>query len=133
MTTSLLKELRIEYHKKLCRDIFGLRDGTTVYSNADSTSPASVDLAQGMAEIIGQPICANPPTGQKAGSLFTHYTKEFLDDSFKRGFRSDRQNLLWLLSPNLRPLLIRYLGQIESEIHNQKDYFRANPVPPPGI
>jgi hypothetical protein len=55
MTTSLLKELRIEYHKKIFRDIFGLRDGTTVYSNADSTSPASVDLAQGMAEIIGQP------------------------------------------------------------------------------
>jgi hypothetical protein len=82
MTTSLLKKLRIEYHMKICRDIFGLRNGTTVYSNADSSSPASVDLARGMAEIIGQSICTNPPTGQKAGSLFTHYTKEFLDDSF---------------------------------------------------
>lgn len=83
MTTSMLKELRIEYHKKICRDIFGHREGTIIFSNADKSSPASVDLAKGMAEIIGQPICTNPPIGQKAGSLFTHYTKEFLDEAFK--------------------------------------------------
>ena len=83
MTKSLLKKLRIEYHEKICRDIFGHRNGTKVFSNADKSSPASVDLAQGMAEIIGLPICTNPPKGQKAGSLFTRYTKEFLDESFK--------------------------------------------------
>jgi hypothetical protein len=83
MTISLLKQLRIEYHRKICRDIFGHRSGTTIFSNADNSSPASVDLAKGMAQKIGQPICLNPPTGQKAGSLFTRYTKEYLDDSFK--------------------------------------------------
>jgi hypothetical protein len=83
MTISLFKELRIDYHKKICRDIFGHRFGTTIFSNADKSSPASVDLAKGMAEKIGQPICVNPPTGQRAGSLFTLYTKEFLDECFK--------------------------------------------------
>jgi hypothetical protein len=83
MTTSLLKKLRIDYHKKICRDIFGHREGTIIFSNADKSSSASVDLAKGMAEKIGQPICTNPPTGQRAGSLFTQYTKEFLDEGFK--------------------------------------------------
>jgi len=83
MTSSLFKELRYEYHKKICREIFGHRTGTFVFSNADKSSPASVDLAKGMAEHIGQPICADPPTGQRAGALFTQYTKEFLDTGFK--------------------------------------------------
>lgn len=83
MPISLLKKLRSDYHKKICRDIFGHREGTIIFSNADKSSPASVDLAKGMAEKIGHPVCKNPPTGQRAGSLFTQYTKEFLDESFK--------------------------------------------------
>lgn len=83
MTTSLLKKLRIDYHKNICRDIFGHREGTIIFSNADKSSPASIDLAKGMADKIGQPICTDPPTGQRAGSLFTQYTKEFLDQCFK--------------------------------------------------
>ena len=83
MATNLLKELRIDYHRKLCRDIFGHRDGTNIFSNADNSSSASIELARGMAEKIGHPTCTNPPAGQKAGSLFTQYTKVFLDDAFK--------------------------------------------------
>ncbi|GFO61927.1 type II restriction endonuclease NgoMIV [Geomonas silvestris] len=83
MTASLLKGLRTEYHRKICCDIFGHRGGTVIFSNADNSSKASVDLARGMADRICQPICGNPPSGQLAGSLFTRYTKEFLDESFK--------------------------------------------------
>ena len=67
MTPSLFKELRLDYHKKICRDIFGYRTGLSVFSNADKSSPASVDLAKGMAEQIGQPVCANPPTPPVSG------------------------------------------------------------------
>lgn len=86
-----LKELRSEYHKKICQNIFGRKSTfidkktgqtTPVYSNADKDSKYSVLIAFGMSQRLGYPHCPKPPSGQTAGSLFAHYTKEFLEESF---------------------------------------------------
>jgi NgoMIV restriction enzyme len=79
---SLLRELRRAYHRKICDNILGHRPGSTVFSNADTSSIASKAIAKGMAEHIGRPFCENPPSGQAAGTLFGEYTKEYLKDAF---------------------------------------------------
>ncbi len=83
-TPILLANLRKEYHKKLCSKILGHRAGSKAYTVADGSSKTSVDLAERMVGKIGLPICSNPETGQTAGTLFTIYTKEFLDTAFER-------------------------------------------------
>lgn len=83
MKTSLFTQLRRQYHKKICKDILGLRqEKKGVYSNADDSSPVSVELARGLAERLSVPFCSTPPTAQSAGALFSRFTKEFLDEAF---------------------------------------------------
>jgi hypothetical protein len=86
-----LKELRVEYHRKICRDILGrkttITDNNTgreipVYSNADKSSRQSVLISYGISQRLNYPHCSRVPGGQSAGSLFARYTKEFLEESF---------------------------------------------------
>lgn len=95
---SILENLRRDYHKKICDQILGYRTekvqakvkakpgkiitqeiSKRLLSNADSKDPAGVDFAARMAELIGMPLCAEPPRGQTAGSLFTKFTCEFVE------------------------------------------------------
>jgi hypothetical protein len=83
MKSSMFTQVRRQYHKKLCKDILGPRLGKKgVYSNADDSSPVSVELARGLAERLGASFCDNPPSAQRAGALFSRYTEEFLDEAF---------------------------------------------------
>jgi hypothetical protein len=54
-----------------------------ILSNADKKVPAGIDLAQKMSDIIGLPLCAKPPDGQRAGALFTQFTMEFVQAVFE--------------------------------------------------
>ncbi len=79
----LLADLRAEYHRKLCGEVLGAREGSDVYNIADSGSPSSVAIAARMVELIGQPTCPNPLPGQTAGNEFTRITLEFLERAFR--------------------------------------------------
>ncbi|EGK07983.1 type II restriction enzyme NgoMIV [Desmospora sp. 8437] len=83
MGNSLILKLRQEYHKNICRDILGLRKGSSCYNIADKDSNASVQLAQGLVTRLEYPLCEKPLSGQKAGALFGKYTMVFLEESFK--------------------------------------------------
>jgi hypothetical protein len=82
--TTVLLDLRHDFHQKLCSEILGLRPGTDCYSIADSSSESSKDLAAKMVSRMGCEICSSPKTGQTAGSLFTHFTLQFVEASFAR-------------------------------------------------
>ncbi len=79
MTT--IADLRAEYHTAVCRDILGTRVGSTVFSNADSGSLASREIAVGLAARLPYPQCEHPPSGQAAGSLLGVATRQYLADS----------------------------------------------------
>ncbi len=79
---SIFGELRRQYHKKLCETTLSLRPGSNIYSIADSSSNASVELAAGMAVRLGFPIASVSVSGQTAGANFVSQTAEFLDRAF---------------------------------------------------
>lgn len=83
MTQTLLANLRTEYHRSLCRDILGVRPKGAALSNADDSSKTSIDLANGLAELLSLPLCPSPPAGQQAGALFTRHTMDFLNAAFR--------------------------------------------------
>jgi hypothetical protein len=79
-----LEELRKQYHRSICTEILGqTRHG--YFNNADGASKASVSLAAGMAERIGEPFCQKKPlpTGQYCGNRFAALTASFLEDAFR--------------------------------------------------
>jgi len=80
--SSLLLNLRRQYHQNICANILGSRTFGGPMSVADSSSRASTELAAGMAANMNQPLCSSPTTGQASGSNFTLYTKQFLQDAF---------------------------------------------------
>ncbi len=80
-----LQDLRKEYHKKICVDLFRIKKNTRkgdYPNNADGDSKISVKIAWG---ILNQ-ICKNPQygnlSGQTAGKKFQEITKEFVEKSF---------------------------------------------------
>jgi hypothetical protein len=111
-----MKKLRNNYHERIFNDILGYRKNkkgelTSCLSNADASSKASMSLASGIADIINLPLCKNLPEGQQAGSLFTQYTKDFLDASFKliHHLRPGK----WLLSTSQAKIGIASFHQYE--------------------
>lgn len=80
---SLLLDLRDQYHRNLCGDVFG-QTAAGHYNTADGDSPASVTLANGIAALLPGPFCqvANLPKGQTAGARFATYTARFIEDAF---------------------------------------------------
>lgn len=81
---SLLQDLRQEYHRTIRATILGHRSDTTIFSNADKDSVASVAFAHGMAHRMGDSFTTQPPGGQVLGAKFTSYTKDFLETAFNR-------------------------------------------------
>jgi len=65
---SKLLHLRKEYHRRICRDILGERNG--VFNNADKESNTSQALARNIAERLPYPLCPAPPSGQTTERLF---------------------------------------------------------------
>ena len=80
---SILSGLRRRYHEKLCNKILGCREGSKVFSVADSSSKTSVDLARRMTLRMGKKFCDKPPSTESSGTLFGKYTAEFLESSFE--------------------------------------------------
>ena len=78
-----LGKLRKEYHRRLCTDVLGKTEGG-YYNNADGANRTSRELAEGMADRIGGPFCAecDLPSGQGAGAQFAKHTAAFLEKSF---------------------------------------------------
>ena len=75
--------LRLEYHRSICLNILGATP-SGYFNNADGSSRASVDLAAGMAELIGAPFCRDDlPSGQGAGHRFALHTASFLEKAFE--------------------------------------------------
>jgi hypothetical protein len=87
---SLLRDLRVKYHRNLCGDVFG-QTAAGHYNTADKDSPTSVALAAGIAARLPGPFCPVPniPKGQTAGARFAAYTTRFIEDGFAllRDFR----------------------------------------------
>jgi len=93
LKASILEALRVEYHRRILREILGRRrkkgerKGEFYYSNADSGNKGSVALAESIAArlraITGQEPCESPPKEQTAGMVFASLTKDFLDKAFE--------------------------------------------------
>lgn len=81
---ALLAEMRRQYHRKLCSEVLGAREGSAVYNIADSGSQSSIAIASRMVGLIGEPTRQTPLAGQTAGNEFTRITMEFLQRSFLR-------------------------------------------------
>jgi hypothetical protein len=77
---SVFKDLRTQYHRNLCCDLLGYRNGFP--NNADKDNPISVDLARRVLTKIPHGPCPTSPSGQTLGSRFANHTKEFLQTSF---------------------------------------------------
>lgn len=77
----MLVNLRGAYHLQLCSEVLGERADGSI-NVADTSNPSSRALARRMAELIGQPLCPTPLTGQTAGNEFTRITMEFLEAAF---------------------------------------------------
>lgn len=78
----LLADLRAVYLRRLCAEVLGARERSSVYNIADSGSQSSVKIAARMVDLIGEPTCPSPLPGQTAGNEFTRITMEFLRDAF---------------------------------------------------
>lgn len=78
---SLLQQLRAEYHRRICAEILGVKNG--VFNNADRDNATSRQLAEGIARQLPYPLCPNPPSGQTAGKRFEEATAWFLEEAFQ--------------------------------------------------
>lgn len=78
-----LPALRATYHSTICAGILGTRSGSAVYSNADSGSLASREIAARLAGELPYPMCQRPPSGQAAGALLAVATRRYLIDSLQ--------------------------------------------------
>ncbi|MFH1139875.1 MAG: NgoMIV family type II restriction endonuclease [Pseudomonadota bacterium] len=77
-------DIRKAYHGKLCADVLGSRGTDKGINIADTSNKNSRLLARVLVEKMGFPLCATPPVGQRAGTLFGKYTKDFIEKSFGR-------------------------------------------------
>ena len=76
-----LLHLRNEYHRRICRNILGERNG--ILNNADKGSNTSRELARGIADRLPYSLSSRPPSGQTTGRLFEETTAWFLQEAFR--------------------------------------------------
>jgi len=76
-----IAELRISYHRDVCRNILALRDG--VPNIADKHSKVSCAIAVELVNRLYYPLTQIAPAGQTAGTSFEGLTKDFLERSFR--------------------------------------------------
>lgn len=77
-------QLRRQYHKNLCENVLGMRQGKDVPNIADVSSKSSTAIARLMADKMAYSFCTSPPVGQSAGALFGRYTAEYVQTAFER-------------------------------------------------
>lgn len=81
-----LKELRKQYHERICRDIIRIstnpKTGRTYPNFADGTSTNSREIAYGIVELLEYQTNAEILSGQSAGGGFEQITKDYLDAAF---------------------------------------------------
>ena len=76
-----MSNLRANYHKVLCAEVLGMRNG--VVNIADRDSAKSVGIAAGIVSRIKYPLSATTSGGQQAGASFERITRDYLDNAFK--------------------------------------------------
>lgn len=79
---SVLAHIRRKYHTKICEEVLGYRSNSRGLNVADSNNEFSKEIAEKLANIVGLPLCQNPPEGQTAGNKFMIFTKDFLEEAF---------------------------------------------------
>lgn len=82
LALTTLRDLRIQYHKRLQQTIWRYVGDQSVPSNADGSNKLSVLIARGMLEEVQETI--PPIAGQTSGKEFTNLTLDFLRDAFLR-------------------------------------------------
>jgi NgoMIV restriction enzyme len=82
LALTTLRDLRIQYHKRLQQTIWRYVGDQSVPSNADGSNKLSVLIARGMLEEVQETI--SPIAGQTSGKEFTNLTLDFLRDAFLR-------------------------------------------------
>lgn len=78
----IFKQHRDDYHRKLCDNVLGSRGEDKGLNIADTRSKSSRRLARLIVEKMNHDLCAEPPVGQTAGTLFGQYTTEFIQNAF---------------------------------------------------
>ncbi|MEA2495910.1 MAG: hypothetical protein QOJ29_3821 [Thermoleophilaceae bacterium] len=129
-----LAELRSQYHAALCTEVlsFGRKrvkgQWIEVYSNADGNNGVSVALAQQMAERLEWQVSSQGLTGQAAGSLFEHHTRDFLEQAF--GALAHLRPASWLFTLGKTNLISRFdqyqhLDDIEALVQQHPELHSA--------
>ena len=77
-----LADLGAQYLRKLCAEVLGLRQNSTVLNIADTSSRSGRETAARMVELIGEPTCPKVLSGQTAGNEFTRLTMDFMQEAF---------------------------------------------------
>jgi hypothetical protein len=110
-----LYDLRVEYHSKILRELLGQRSGSGAFSNADSGSNTSKQIASRIAKKLelrtGCKACRHLPTEQTLGNIFARFTAGFLDDAFHRLHRLRPGD--WVFSTSQDPKGISKYHQYE--------------------
>jgi len=86
MNKCLFSNLRTNYHKKICANIFAEKKVSTqeiTYNIADISSKTSIEITNNMISKMGYSIRKKAPSSQASGSLLAQYTKEFLEEAFE--------------------------------------------------
>lgn len=73
-------QLRENYHRAICRDLLGLRNG--ILTNADDRSRTSVEIATHLLAQLEYPHSGNPSPNEKVATVFSELTLDFLAASF---------------------------------------------------
>lgn len=82
MSHGRLYKLRLEYHRRIVRDVLRL-DASSIPNNADRGSAASVAISRGIVEGIGGGVREERLPGQTAGRQFEAATRDFLERAFR--------------------------------------------------
>ena len=80
-----IAELRRKYHLRICDEIIRImkKSGSKSYpNNADGSNTASREIAFQLVKLIGCKPIYGSISGQTAGNLFEHITKDFLEKAF---------------------------------------------------
>jgi len=87
MPDSMTLKLRTQLHRKICKNLLGLRKKgkkrINYLSCADGGSAISIELAFLMLKHMNLEPCKKPKAGQTVGKLFAKYIMEFLQEVFK--------------------------------------------------
>lgn len=80
LTPNQLTSLRKQYHENISKNLLSFRNETI--NIADKSSASSCLISEEVAKRIGGALCHTAPAGQTAGTLFSIYTKEYLEAAF---------------------------------------------------